>query len=253
MNKLELYERVRSVPKEAQKNIGGGRLKGMTDINPMWRIKTLTEEFGPCGVGWYYTVDKQWIENSMASDEIAAYCDITLYIKVDGEWSMGIPGTGGAMFVSKEKNGYYTDDECFKKARTDAISVACKQLGIGADIYWQSDRTKYSPKGDGAPPKGSTKSQEMPSEVELEQKAVKTIGLKEVEMLTDMFALVNRKEADVMGWINRNLGTDHKSFADLNYSEYSRVVTAMNEMAEKKEKAKKEYKVKDSQVQLSGL
>ena len=46
MENLELYEKVRSVPENAQKEIKGGRLKGMTDINPMWRIKKLTEEFG---------------------------------------------------------------------------------------------------------------------------------------------------------------------------------------------------------------
>ena len=45
MNNLELYDKFRQVPETAKKNIGGGRLKGMTDINPMWRIKTLTEEF----------------------------------------------------------------------------------------------------------------------------------------------------------------------------------------------------------------
>ena len=28
-------------------------------------------------------------------------------------------------------------------ALTDAISVACKALGVGANIYWDSDRTKY--------------------------------------------------------------------------------------------------------------
>ena len=30
-------------------------------------------------------------------------------------------------------------------ATTDAISVACKSLGMGADVYWDKDRTKYSP------------------------------------------------------------------------------------------------------------
>ena len=29
-------------------------------------------------------------------------------------------------------------------ALTDAISVACKALGFGADIYWASGRTKYN-------------------------------------------------------------------------------------------------------------
>ena len=56
MDNLKIYNAVREVPKEAQKSIGGGRLKGMTDINPMWRIKTLTEQFGACGIGWYYEI-----------------------------------------------------------------------------------------------------------------------------------------------------------------------------------------------------
>ena len=62
-NLMEIYNKVREVPKEAQKTIRGGRLKGMTDINPMWRIKTLTEQFGPCGFGWKYVITKQWLEN----------------------------------------------------------------------------------------------------------------------------------------------------------------------------------------------
>ena len=28
-------------------------------------------------------------------------------------------------------------------ATTDALSVACKNLGIGADIYWNETKTKY--------------------------------------------------------------------------------------------------------------
>jgi uncharacterized protein with PIN domain len=67
-----------------------------------------------------------------------------LYIKIDDKWSEAIPGTGGSSFVTKEKNGLYMSDECFKMALTDAISVACKALGIGADVYWDKDKTKYT-------------------------------------------------------------------------------------------------------------
>ena len=49
-NCLELYDKIRQVPDNAKKTISAGRLKGKTDINPMWRIKTLTEQFGPCGL-----------------------------------------------------------------------------------------------------------------------------------------------------------------------------------------------------------
>lgn len=145
MNNLEIYNNYRTVPKEAQKEIKGGRMNGKTDINPMWRIKALTEQFGPCGIGWYYNPVKKWIEQY--GEEIAAFVDIELFIKLDGEWSMPISGTGGSMFAAKEKNGIYVSDECYKMATTDAISVACKQLGFGADIYWSGDRSKYD--GDG--------------------------------------------------------------------------------------------------------
>lgn len=139
---LKIYNSVKKVPKEAQRNITGGRLKGKTEINPMWRIKALTEHFGPCGIGWYYEVVRQWLEPS--GTEVAAFVNILLYIKVGDEWSKPIPGVGGSMFVEQQKSGAYVSDECYKMATTDAISVACKQLGIGADVYWEADKTKYT-------------------------------------------------------------------------------------------------------------
>jgi len=143
---LELYNKVRSVPESAQKPITGGRLKGKTDINPMWRIKVLTEMFGMCGIGWKTEIIKQWTE-SHSNGEVAAFVNINLYVKVNGEWSEPIPGTGGSMFVANEKTGLHISDECYKMAYTDAVSVACKALGVGADIYWDKDTTKYDSDG----------------------------------------------------------------------------------------------------------
>lgn len=142
MDNLEVYNKVRTVPKEAQKEIKGGRLNGKTDINPMWRIKALTEQFGVCGIGWKYKITNQWLEKG-GKDEISAFVNIELFIKVDGEWSDGIPGTGGSSFIANEAKGPYMSDECFKMALTDAISVSCKALGFGADIYWDKDSSKY--------------------------------------------------------------------------------------------------------------
>lgn len=142
MKKLELYQAVRTVPIEAQKAFNNGRFSG-TDINPMWRIKVLTEQFGPCGIGWYYTIDKLWLENG-AEGNVTANAQISMYIKVDGEWSMPIQGVGGNSFITKTARGVNTSDECYKMALTDAISVAAKALGIGADVYFATDRTKYS-------------------------------------------------------------------------------------------------------------
>ena len=141
MGNLDLYNRVRIVPEDAKKPIKGGRLNGMTDINPMWRIKVLTSEYGPCGIGWFYKPVKKWTEQ--AGGETVAFVDIELFIKVDGEWSQPICGTGGSKLSQNERNGLFVSDECYKMATTDAISVACKQLGIGADVYFGADRTKY--------------------------------------------------------------------------------------------------------------
>lgn len=142
MENLELYNRVRTVPNNAKREIKAGRLKGKTDINPMWRIKVLTEVFGPVGIGWKYIIKREWLETG-ANGEIAAFVDIDLFYKVNGEWSEAVPGTGGSMLVTSETKGLYTSDECFKMALTDAISVAAKALGVAADVYWEADNTKY--------------------------------------------------------------------------------------------------------------
>lgn len=146
MNNLEIYNKARVVPSEALTPITAGRLKGMSDINPMWRIKRLTEIFGPCGIGWWYEITDKRLAPDSNTMEIAAFVDILLYYKnpESGEVSHGIPGTGGSMFSSKEKSGFHTSDEAFKMALTDAISVAAKPLGVAADVYYAKDRTKYS-------------------------------------------------------------------------------------------------------------
>jgi hypothetical protein len=145
MCKLDLYNKLKVVPAEAIKPIQNGRLKGKSDINPMWRIKTMTEHFGVCGIGWKYVITKQWTETY--GTETKAYCNIDLFVKVDGQWSDAIQGTGGSSEVTMERNGSYVSDECYKMALTDALSVAMKALGVGADIYFEKGKSMdYSSK-----------------------------------------------------------------------------------------------------------
>ena len=182
MKDLDLYNKVREVPKEAQKPFNNGRFSG-TDINPMWRIKKLTEEFGICGFGWYYEITDKWLEKGQ-DDIIAAFVNINLFIKIGEEWSKPIQGTGGNTFVSKNKNGYQVSDECYKMALTDAISVAAKALGVGADIYFGNDRTKYDTPKDTEPkqdPK-ATQNTDEPSDIifEMINKADSQESLKDI-------------------------------------------------------------------------
>lgn len=142
MGNMDLYNRVKQPPQDALKQFSNGKFSG-TDINPMWRIKTLTEEFGMCGFGWYTKVNRYWTEE--ASDcSIAVFCELELYVKQDGEWSKPIVGVGGNTFERKTKSGSSVSDEAYKMAYTDALSIACKALGFGADIWWKCEETKYT-------------------------------------------------------------------------------------------------------------
>lgn len=142
MDNLQIYNELRNVPETAKKPIGAGRLKGFTDINPMWRIKRFTEVFGPCGIGWWYVIKDKRLEGS--GDEIRAFVDVDLFYRWNGEVSQPIPGTGGSSFLTQERSGAYTSDECYKMALTDALSVAMKSVGLGADVYFEKDRDKYT-------------------------------------------------------------------------------------------------------------
>ena len=147
MDNMELFNHFKSVPDSAKKQITGGPMNGKTDISPMWRIQVLTEVFGPCGYGWKYVIKNQRLE--AAGKEVKAFVDIDLFVKWGENWSEAIPGIGGNSFVSKNGN---VSDECFKMALTDAISVAAKALGVGADVYMGGDNTKYSSYEDGPAP-----------------------------------------------------------------------------------------------------
>lgn len=156
---LRIYEQARAVPAEAQKSFNNGRFSG-TDINPMWRIKKLTELFGPVGFGWYTEVISQRSER-LDDDTLMATMEIHLYIWNGDAWSKPIYGTGANTLVSKSKNGRMVSDEGYKMAYTDALSVACKALGIGANVYWDKDPTKYT-----TPPKEPPKAPALPPQPE---------------------------------------------------------------------------------------
>lgn len=138
MGNLDYYNKLKAVPQQALRQIQSGRLRGKHDINPMWRIKAMTELFGVCGIGWKYVITKQWTETF--GSEVKVYCNIDLFIKVNGEWSDAIQGTGGSSEVSMESKGAYVSDECYKMALTDALSVAMKALGVAADVYFEAGK-----------------------------------------------------------------------------------------------------------------
>ena len=142
MTNMEVWNAVKQPPSTALKPIKGGRISGMTDINPQWRYQVMTEQFGMAGVGWGYSIKRLWAE-PCNDGQVFAFAEIELWTK-DAEKT--IPGIGGSMLITKEQSGLHASDEGYKMAVTDALSVAMKMLGVGANVYAGLSDTKYASK-----------------------------------------------------------------------------------------------------------
>ena len=140
MGNMELWNEVKQPPSWALKPIQAGRLKGKTDVNPQWRYQVMTEQFGMAGAGWSYGIKKLWTE-SANDGQMFAFAEVELWTK-DAE--KPIPGIGGSMLITKEQSGLHASDEGYKMAVTDALSVAMKMLGVGADVYAGLSESKYT-------------------------------------------------------------------------------------------------------------
>lgn len=144
MDNMRYYSKVAEVPESAKKTITAGRLAGFTDINPMWRIQKLTELFGAAGEGWTTRNVRFSTYENESIKTVALLCELELVYRLeDGTWSAPVYGVGGNTLVADERNGARMDDDAWKKAYTDALSIACKALGFGANVYWKEVGSKY--------------------------------------------------------------------------------------------------------------
>lgn len=148
---MQHYDNLKTVPKDALREITFGKLKGKSDISPQWRYEAMTKEFGPCGIGWKFEIADSFTKD-LADGQTLLFVKINLYTKTGETWSEPIPGFGGDFLIVKDKNGIHGNDEAYKMATTDALGTAMKLLGVAADVYRGLVDSKYGrPKED--PPK----------------------------------------------------------------------------------------------------
>ena len=114
-----------------------------TSIKPIYMVEKMTALFGPCGIGWGMTEPN--FQVVQLAEEIAVYCTVGLWYDGAGDSTRAtVYGVGGDFVAKRNKNGLFADDEAFKKAYTDALSNAMKQLGVGADVHMgRHDDDKY--------------------------------------------------------------------------------------------------------------
>lgn len=110
---------------------------------PYWIIQRATEIFGPCGIGWGFTVSNERFEQWGETD-VAHACLVTVWYKWNGE-------RGEVCQMGQTKAAYKTnagkflvDEDAAKKSVTDGMVKALSLIGFAGDIFsgrW--DDSKY--------------------------------------------------------------------------------------------------------------
>lgn len=157
-DKTELWDKLgKTDPSHTKTFKRAGGFSG-TAIKPMWSYRRMTEEFGPCGVGWGINKPTFQVEPG-SNGEVMVYCTVSIWYICDeitetkfSNTVSEVYGVGGDKIVTYIKaNEQYNrperwenDDEAFKKAYTDAVTNALKMIGVGADVHMgMFDDSKY--------------------------------------------------------------------------------------------------------------
>lgn len=192
-----------------------------TAIKPMWSFKRMTEEFGPCGIGWGVNEPSFQVVNG-CEGEVLVYCTVSVWYNewrpAEGTRTEGVEpsskvfGVGGDKVVVKQSSGLRSDDEAFKKAYTDAIGNALKLIGVGADVHMGLfDDSKYVNEmrhefAEDIPPKPSTRP------VETAKSEHKTFD----EIFNAIFGAEDMKALqEAFEWAKGNPNIDKKAGDDL--------------------------------------
>jgi len=130
---LELWNKVEKTNPAHTKSVKLGR--SITAIDPYHQIKNATEQFGPAGKGWGWSVvDTKFLP----TNEVACLVRVwhgspDTYIE---QW-----GQNG-LFIDKAEQKKDTD--CMKKSVTDGLTKCLSTMGFNADIFLgKFDDSKY--------------------------------------------------------------------------------------------------------------
>jgi hypothetical protein len=131
MDNMSLWSSVCETDPENTKEVDFGR--GFTAIDAYSQIREATNQFGPMGKGWGYTVKKEIIEGCFM-------VDLSLWYIYEGT-RCEVPSIFEMVPLNNRKG---VDYEAPKKAVTGAITKALSYLGFNADVFLgKFDDNKY--------------------------------------------------------------------------------------------------------------
>lgn len=141
-NNLALWQAVEKTPLDQTKKITG-KSYGGTSPKPHYLVHKATETFGPCGIGWGFTIEDERIEEGAGGERMSI-----ARVKVWYEWNGKrgeVEHIGGTLFSGTRSSGkHFTDEDAPKKSVTDALIKALSMIGFAGDIFMgRYDDSKY--------------------------------------------------------------------------------------------------------------
>lgn len=142
MDTMQLWNRVAKTDPRQVKEITGKQYKGNSP-KPYYIVQRLTEEFGPCGIGWGFTILNERMER-LTEHEILHVAVVRLwFVMGDKRGEFEQIGQTKAVYAKKD-GGLMVDEDAPKKSVTDALVKCASYLGFAGDIFagrW--DDSKY--------------------------------------------------------------------------------------------------------------
>lgn len=142
MENKTLWDRVCVTDPKAVKAITGKPYQGNSP-KPYWIVERLTEEFGPCGIGWGFSIINERMER-LTDTEILHVAVVRFWYVLD-EKRGELEQIGQTKAVYAKKSGdLVVDEDAPKKSVTDALVKCASYIGFAGDIFagrW--DDSKY--------------------------------------------------------------------------------------------------------------
>jgi hypothetical protein len=142
MDNKALWKRAFVTDPRAVKPITGKQYSGNSP-KPYWIVERLTDEFGPCGIGWGFSIINERFERFSETDSLHVAV-VSFWYMLDGQrGELQQVGQTKASYMSS-KGSFILDEDAPKKSVTDALVKCASYLGFAGDIFsgmW--DDSKY--------------------------------------------------------------------------------------------------------------
>jgi hypothetical protein len=142
MSNKALWQRAYVTDPRAVKEITGKQYRGNSP-KPYWIVERLTDEFGPCGIGWGFTILNERFERFSETDSLHV-ASVRFWYVLDGvRGELEQIGQTKASYTTS-KGSFMLDEDAPKKSVTDALVKCASYLGFAGDIFsgrW--DDSKY--------------------------------------------------------------------------------------------------------------